>query len=60
MLCFDNELIPFASPLAKTILQTIISMTMVRIAVARFELMLATPNFAKIAVREANKAASIA
>jgi len=40
--------------------QTIMSTTIVRIAVARFELIFHTPNFAKIAVSDAKMAASIA
>ena len=55
-LCFDSELIPFASPLVKMIVQIITKITIVLMPVARFELMLATPNLAKIAVSEANKA----
>lgn len=59
-LCFDSELIPFASPLVKMIVQIISKMIIVLMPVAKFELMLATPNFEKIAVSEANKADSIA
>lgn len=58
--CFDSELIPFASPLVKIIAQIITKITIILIPVARFELMFATPNFANIAVSEANKADSIA
>jgi 2-oxo-4-hydroxy-4-carboxy--5-ureidoimidazoline (OHCU) decarboxylase len=60
ILCFDKFPISFVSPFANTMHQTIIKMIIVRMPVARFELILATPNLAKIAVSEANKAESIA
>jgi hypothetical protein len=60
MFCFDNVLIPFASPLVKIIVQIITKITTVLMPVARFELIFATPNFPNIAVSEANKADSIA
>jgi hypothetical protein len=47
---------PFSSPLANTIPHAMINMMTVRIAVARFELTLAIPILAKIAVSEANNA----
>lgn len=60
MFCLDSELIPFASPLARIMHQSIINTTIVRMPVAKFELIFATPTFAKIAVSEANKADNIA
>ncbi len=54
--CFDKEVIPFCSPLAKTIPQATIKMMIVRMAVAKFELTPVMPILAKIAVNEANKA----
>jgi hypothetical protein len=54
--CFDKVLIPFASPLAITMLHIIINMTTVRIPVARLELTFATPSLPNMAVSAANKA----
>ncbi len=57
-LCFDKEVNPFASPLAKTIPQATNNIIIVRIAVARLELTFVMPTFAKMAVREAKRADS--
>lgn len=56
--CFESDPNSLNSPLAKTIAQMRISITIVRMAVARLELMFCTPNLEKMAVRAANNAAS--
>ena len=58
ILNFDSEPISFASPLMKTTLQTSTRIIIVRIPVARLELILETPILAKIAVNAAKSADS--
>jgi hypothetical protein len=47
-LCFDKFPIPFVSPRANTIIDSMIKMIAVRIAVARFEFIFSTPCLAKL------------
>lgn len=56
--CLESDPNSLNSPRAKTMAQIRISITIVRMAVARLELMFCTPNLEKIAVSAANNAAN--